>query len=464
MAQAQPPPPWHTQLHLFHNKQHQNYVFARYRLDGTDIFAAVNPGGLPMPIPGQNGWNNWTNNPATWPLPVGGVYTGVTRDRLPLGVNAQPQPLAALDRYQAPLRVPALTLEARRRRNTTRQKLQPRGLTFVQPLSFNSNGVIVLFNRTVGPNLEHFIAKYRPNGIVQIAQETLMAMRHDFAMHVVQRKPFPPLNAPVAQNFQNVADIILFEYLPRGSLDKSLTVVNKSRYQRGGNRGRGKNLVFEERQLWYIFHCLTKQLIAIAFPPLQHQGAVLAQPVQEQTPPHGPESCPPSPQAATPPFPPYPSRIWIPPFDPATDADDDDLHIPFAAQRHPGGDAHFVPRPGEPVDLDAQRYPDPGRPGRNWRRVWSYGGWLLHNSEQIGLGRLSEELRTLIAWCLCDDPYYRPRLRVLERRIREAMRRRRYRDEMSGAAGTGVRRGNRNDRDLQRWVAWMFDVPHEYWE
>ncbi|AEO64627.1 uncharacterized protein THITE_2126944 [Thermothielavioides terrestris NRRL 8126] len=73
-------------------------------------------------------------------------------------------------------------------------------------------------------------------------------------------------------------DIMLLEYLPRGSLYKALVVAERD------------HLTFQTRLLWEIFHCLVQSTIAMAYPPTQHPalypgGLDAAAPVMEVFPP-----------------------------------------------------------------------------------------------------------------------------------------------------------------------------------
>lgn len=164
-----------------------------------------------------------------------------------------------------------------------------------------------------------------------------------------------------------------------------------------------------------------------------------------------------------PPTPPYPGRIWIPPLDP-NDQDDDDRNIHPNSVPPAAGDAVWnQAQMGQAYDFDARRYPRPpeGQAGQNWRRVWSYGASLLHRDSAIGLHDLSIDLRRLIAQCLCDNPHYRPRLRQLNRIIVQHMTQNRWRHEESN--NTAPRSRNLGDREMQRWVGYVFDRPPEYW-
>ncbi|KAL2148949.1 hypothetical protein VTH82DRAFT_1635 [Thermothelomyces myriococcoides] len=176
-----------------------------------------------------------------------------------------------------------------------------------------------------------------------------------------------------------------------------------------------------------------------------------------------------------PPLPPYPSRIWVPPLRQADlDDDDEDRHgnppaDPAAyVRRYAEGDAplppahwdnahyRFSPNPAvrrrwaenaENND-DALRYGDPddrrrsrGRDPRGWPRVWSWGGFMLDDSVPR-YRRVDRELRTLVAWCLCDRPVYRPRLRRLEWEVRGWIRRNWGDDEDRGYFDNDYNFGN----------------------
>jgi hypothetical protein len=101
---------------------------------------------------------------------------------------------------------------------------------------------------------------------------------------------------------------------------------------------------------------------------------------------------------------------------PITELDfvDDDTADPLNPPRNPNGDAsHPVRVPAADPDDHLDR--DDAEP--DWIRVWSYGGYLLDDENRDCRG-VDRELRRLVAQCLCDDPYYRPRLGILDRLVR----------------------------------------------
>jgi hypothetical protein len=166
-----------------------------------------------------------------------------------------------------------------------------------------------------------------------------------------------------------------------------------------------------------------------------------------------------------PPRPPYPSRIFVPAPDPE-DRCWADSFIPHPP-RDPQGDAvlHGVPRSR---DIDLQDYSEkPRNDERDWVRVWSYGGFLLlkrnRQNPRAARGNVSVPLLRLIAWCLCDDPYYRPRLQQLQEEIRRGANANRRIDRLEGTGRTGPRPRNTTDDALIDWVRLVFDQPEQYW-
>jgi hypothetical protein len=133
-----------------------------------------------------------------------------------------------------------------------------------------------------------------------------------------------------------------------------------------------------------------------------------------------------------PPLPPYPQRIRIPPItiqdldddDEYTDSEDEDggaNRHPLLPRQHkpphnPRGDA-FANAPDPDPDDVLDSHPVP--PG--WVRVWSYGGYLLDDGKPE-YKRVDRELRLLVAQCLCDDPYYRPRMHALDEKVGRLIR------------------------------------------
>ncbi|AEO59307.1 hypothetical protein MYCTH_2307508 [Thermothelomyces thermophilus ATCC 42464] len=154
-----------------------------------------------------------------------------------------------------------------------------------------------------------------------------------------------------------------------------------------------------------------------------------------------------------PPLPPYPARVYVPPLEVAhLDDDDEDRqgNPPADAAQYvrtrAGGDAPLPPHgwdedryrmSANPAvrarwaehaanDDDRLRYDDNSggrsRIPRDWVRVWSWGGFILDDAVPA-YRRIDRELRVLVAWCLCDRPIYRPRLRRLEWEVRGWIRR-----------------------------------------
>ncbi|KAL1836117.1 hypothetical protein VTJ49DRAFT_5562 [Mycothermus thermophilus] len=422
-----------------------------------------------------------------------GVYTGINRDHLPGGAAAQPKPLTRHETVDDDgAAAQPQNLGARQQMLITKLG-QGRGLRLIRILSWRGGGISALFETLPGHpgHPMKLVAKCQiqdnDEALRQLAEERRFTEIHRDALHIIQT--IPPIQAPIADptlppDTVDLSPVLLLEYLERGSLHKALETVEKS-WQHPGPDGRA--LVFGEPQMWHIFHCLLKAVIAMAYPPGENQhlydGGWWVPPYREKTPrdkkaqkkfseewdylplAEGPFSPfrRPLPKTAGnfswatnlfhvglimftlatrcyPPLPPQPGRIWIPPLE-AKDEDNDDWY-PITPQqpRDPRGDA-LVP-PGQ-VDPDETRYPRPIRYAADtrWRRVWS-------------LRRLSIKLRRLIAWCLCDDPYYRPRLRRLEKEIEHAMRRKGYNCEET-SAGISLWPGNKADQSLRRGnAAW----------
>jgi hypothetical protein len=179
-----------------------------------------------------------------------------------------------------------------------------------------------------------------------------------------------------------------------------------------------------------------------------------------------------------PPLPPRPQRIRIPPFNPGPgrDFDDDDEDVEDMP-RPARGDAHgSVPVPDDDaISLDGPEV------RRDWLRVWSYGGYLL-DKDYEAVGRVDRELRLLVAQCLCDDPFFRPRMRMLDRRVRRTMWDRGWRDEGcedvnedsevssgyggggdGGGGGEGDESGSESDDEtMQKWVKKVFGGAPSY--
>jgi hypothetical protein len=169
-----------------------------------------------------------------------------------------------------------------------------------------------------------------------------------------------------------------------------------------------------------------------------------------------------------PPLPPRAQRIRIPPFHERDDFDDDDHDIQDMPRPQRGDAAGIVPAP----DVDAAALDGP-EVGRDWPRVWSYGGYLLDKDYGAVRG-VDRELRLLVAQCLCDDPYFRPRMGMLDRRVRGAMRERGWPDEGcgdengdeevgSGDGGSGGGGGDDgSDETMEKWEKKIFRGPPSY--
>ncbi|KAL1841834.1 hypothetical protein VTJ49DRAFT_6511 [Mycothermus thermophilus] len=318
----------------------------------------------------------------------------------------------------------------------------------VNPHPAGFNDFAAKFNITTNP--------FRFNPIAR-EERTLRAYRD--ALHVINLRQHPPVVQPPQGQAWPQADIqgarnqvLLLEHLERGTLEDALNNIYRAQHA-NPLRGRRADLRPDgnAKVLWHIFLCLVKSLEQFSeewdyLPPgsspydgfpiggnnragkvagnygwrtnLFQIGLVMMCLI----------TC------CVPPRPPYPSRIWVPDCPPA-DQDDDDLYDnePRQQARPAAGDAQL---PQGVQDHDHGRYPQ-GRPG--WLRVWSWGGFLLHTDPLIGWAEFTnapnpplppppvqrpavhEDLCRLVAWCLCDDPHYRPRLRVLEREIKSFM-------------------------------------------
>ncbi|KAK4152165.1 hypothetical protein C8A00DRAFT_16480 [Chaetomidium leptoderma] len=147
--------------------------------------------------------------------------------------------------------------------------------------------------------------------------------------------------------------------------------------------------------------------------------------------------------------PPYPSRIRMPPIDPGDEDDDDIAHASEGARDNVRGDAADL-RPNEP----ATHFDDMIEVEADWIRVWSYGGYILDDNNPV-YNRVDRGLRHLVAQCLCDDPYYRPRLETLELDVRTCIKRKVW---DRGQPNHLISPGN-TDADVKEWVKECFDKP-----
>jgi hypothetical protein len=151
------------------------------------------------------------------------------------------------------------------------------------------------------------------------------------------------------------------------------------------------------------------------------------------------------------------------------DFDDDDTADPLNPPRNPNGDAsHPVRVPAADPDDHLDR--DDAEP--DWIRVWSYGGYLLDDENRDCRG-VDRELRRLVAQCLCDDPYYRPRLGILDRLVRHHIAAAGWEDEDTDDSVVGSERGSydaddggggeggghQTDALMREWVQKLFGNP-----
>jgi hypothetical protein len=157
-----------------------------------------------------------------------------------------------------------------------------------------------------------------------------------------------------------------------------------------------------------------------------------------------------------PPLPPYPQRIRVPPIDPRYVDDDDDADAREQLRPAGGDAAGDVPFPDYDAELDGSEVQ------RHWIRIWSYGGYLLDDRRRENR-HVDRDLRLLVARCLCNDPYYRPRLAELESQVPGFMRLNKILNENSDADDIsdvdsndlGIDHADTDD-NLQQWADDIF--------
>ncbi|KAL1844203.1 hypothetical protein VTJ49DRAFT_3859 [Mycothermus thermophilus] len=513
-----------------------------------------------------------------WSVPMPGTWPGIWR---PPGVYPYAKPYALWWHYQKRMHGQQGSPPNPEADDAMEQRIIPKLVARDLHLVKGGNGIAALFEsgaRTPGDK-QQFVVKClihdEPGYVQRMEAEKDMTWTFRGAMHCVQMLHPPQIIAaspPYSPEKTDVRSIMFLEYYKRGSLQKALT--NMYFAQQSVNLNQKSNLGFETRQLYHIFLCLVKSLIAMCYPPKHNQELYQGQrrPCREICPPKGtkrkrnlihfdidpqnilvgdsnpetghgmmpclhlsdfglsvdyasaarssvwthdsrryakhpyytpeqfteewdffwPGHAPDNPWGSgkrpkiagqyswrsnlfqmgltmlvlitqsDPPSPPYPARAWVPRMGP-NDADDDD-EDPNAPPRNPAGDAFFIdPSRNGPKDVDAELYDDP-REANNpfFCRVWSYGAFILNDSPLLEYHKIHRPLRTLVAWCLADDPYYRPRLRVLENYLLDQMRGLGIVDERKGRE-TAKRPGNEEDEVLEKWINLVFDTPSSYW-
>ncbi|SPQ26523.1 cc25b1bc-5976-4992-9d6c-7d8b4de0e9d1 [Thermothielavioides terrestris] len=179
-------------------------------------------------------------------------------------------------------------------------QLSHRRLRFEKWLGWGGNGLASLFYLDSATQRvprrgrrTYFVVKscLRPdaNSTAALQREDMITDMFRGLKHFVQLKTFPNAEQPRRSarlggqaNLQpsqtRTNDIMLLEYLPRGSLHKALCGASAN------------NLTFQTRLLWEIFHCLVQSTIAMAYPPPQYPalypgGLNAAAPVMEVFPP-----------------------------------------------------------------------------------------------------------------------------------------------------------------------------------
>ncbi|EAQ84581.1 predicted protein [Chaetomium globosum CBS 148.51] len=166
---------------------------------------------------------------------------------------------------------------------------------------------------------------------------------------------------------------------------------------------------------------------------------------EEQIPPHhGHQTHYPAPPSSPSYAPPPPSPPYAPP-----------LYYDHADHGYP-----FYPHPN-PNHYPRQNHDDllpDGAPvgGSGYIRAWSYGQYLFSDedrgSDASEFGHVSVRLRELVAWCMTDDPAYRPSLRWLEREVREEIMRRYGEEPDGGLEGEST-------REVREWIKTCLDTP-----
>lgn len=141
-----------------------------------------------------------------------------------------------------------------------------------------------------------------------------------------------------------------------------------------------------------------------------------------------------------------------PPSDPAQDPFDDS----DAENQPPSPHGPYDPNPpiNHPDDNPENLLPDGSPVGSSgYIRAWSYGQYLFSDMDRgtdgSVYGHVSVRLRELIAWCMTDDPRYRPSLRWLEREVRTEIQHRYGHEPDDGLSAT----------EMREWIKACLDAP-----
>ncbi|KAL2115501.1 hypothetical protein VTJ04DRAFT_9756 [Mycothermus thermophilus] len=164
-----------------------------------------------------------------------------------------------------------------------------------------------------------------------------------------------------------------------------------------------------------------------------------------------------------PPTPPFASRAWVPRGKCSFESPDGDPFHPNVPPPDPNGDAVFDPAVHCRRDRDRETYAGPEADDPNYRRVWTWGGFILQDDQALDWCKFPRSLRILIAWCMAEDPSYRPGLREVEEWLIRDMERFGWPHENQPEGRNGPRDGNESDLDLAAWVRTIFDTPSDYW-
>jgi hypothetical protein len=202
-------------------------------------------------IPGQA---NTVGTFAAYPVPLAGVYPGVMRLNLP---NTPDATITALNPHDDIVAAPRMgTGDPRRRLRELKSKMgHVYGLRFIKVLGWGGEGIAAHFSRR--RQNQDFVAKCtidsdgdaaraleyekdmtkvgitssHPDNPIINPQPYLQMYRN--AMHVVQhvyfRNPVNNPNGPWSDDQVDIRGIMLLEYAQRGSLDKALSVVCRSK-------------------------------------------------------------------------------------------------------------------------------------------------------------------------------------------------------------------------------------------
>jgi hypothetical protein len=109
---------------------------------------------------------------------------------------------------------------------------------------------------------------------------------------------------------------------------------------------------------------------------------------------------------------------------------------------------------GDPDENPENLLPDGSPVGNSgYIRAWSYGQYLFSDmdrgSDASEYGHVSVRLRELIAWCMTDDPRYRPSLRWLEREVRMEIEKNYGHEPDEGLSAT----------EMKEWIKACLDSP-----